>query len=52
MKYTIFGHVIDGMETLDELEKIPVNEKNYKPEYDIRIKSMKIHANPIADMAD
>jgi peptidyl-prolyl cis-trans isomerase-like 3 len=52
MKYTIFGHVIDGMETLDELEKIPVDEKTYRPEYDIRIKSVKIHANPIADMAD
>ena len=22
-KYTIFGHVIDGMDTLDKMEKIP-----------------------------
>ena len=52
MKYTIIGHVIDGMETLDELEKIPVNEKTFRPEYDIQIKSVTIHANPIADVAD
>lgn len=49
MKYTIFGHVIDGMETLDELEKIPVDEKTYRPTYDAKIKSVTIHANPIAD---
>jgi peptidyl-prolyl cis-trans isomerase-like 3 len=52
MKYTIIGHVLDGFEALDELEKIPVNEKNYKPEYDIKIKSVSIHANPIADSSE
>lgn len=51
MKYTIFAHIIHGMDVLDELEKIPVNEKNYRPEYDIKIKGVTIHANPIADMA-
>lgn len=51
MKYTIIGHVIDGLDTLDELEKIPVNEKTYRPEYDIKIKDVTIHANPIADLA-
>ncbi|RNA22401.1 peptidyl-prolyl cis-trans isomerase-like 3 [Brachionus plicatilis] len=50
MKYTIFAHVIDGFETLDELEKIPVNEKNYRPNYDIKIKNVTIHANPIAEL--
>ena len=49
MKYTIFAHIIDGMELLDELEKIPVKEKTYRPEYDIKIKNVTIHANPIAD---
>lgn len=50
MKYTIFAHVIDGLDTLDELENIPVNEKTFRPNYDIKIKSVTIHANPIADM--
>ena len=52
MKYTIFGHVIDGQETLDELEKIPVDEKTYRPKYDIKIKNVTIHANPIAEAND
>ena len=49
MKYTIFAHIIDGMETLDELEKIPVDEKTYRPNYDIKIKNVTIHANPLAE---
>ncbi|XP_008190305.1 peptidyl-prolyl cis-trans isomerase-like 3 [Tribolium castaneum] len=48
LKYTIFGKVIDGFETLDELEKVPVNPKNYRPVNDIRINSITIHANPLA----
>lgn len=44
------SRVIDGGETLDDLEKIPVNEKTYKPLRDVRIQNIKIHANPIADM--
>lgn len=50
MKYTIFAHVIDGFETLDELENIPVDEKTYRPNYDIKIKSVTIHSNPIAEL--
>jgi len=49
-KYTIFGKVIDGWDTLDELEKIPVTEKTFKPLTEIRVKGVTIHANPIADM--
>lgn len=41
--------VIDGLETLDDLEKLPVNEKTYRPLTEVRIKSVTIHANPIAD---
>ena len=52
MKYTIIGHVIDGFETLDELEKLHINEKTYRPEYDVKIKEVEIHSNPIADLAD
>lgn len=49
MKYTVFGRVIDGFDTLDCLEKLPVNEKNYKPLVETRLSSITIHANPIAD---
>nr|XP_005014595.3 peptidyl-prolyl cis-trans isomerase-like 3 isoform X3 [Anas platyrhynchos] len=48
MKYTVFGKVIDGLESLDELEKLPVNEKTYRPLNDVRIKDITIHANPFA----
>ncbi|XP_073985604.1 peptidyl-prolyl cis-trans isomerase-like 3 [Rhodnius prolixus] len=48
LKYTIFGKVIDGFEVLDELEKLPVNSKTYKPLSDKKINSITIHANPIA----
>ncbi|RZB39948.1 Pro isomerase domain containing protein, partial [Asbolus verrucosus] len=48
LKYTLFGKVIDGLETLDELEKLPVNQKNYRPLKDIRINNVTIHANPLA----
>ncbi|CAF1022595.1 unnamed protein product [Didymodactylos carnosus] len=50
-KYTVFGKVIDGFEVLDDLEKLPVNEKTYRPETDTRLQSVTIHANPIADVA-
>ncbi|KRX21988.1 Peptidyl-prolyl cis-trans isomerase-like 3, partial [Trichinella nelsoni] len=48
LKYTVFGHLIDGFETLDEIEKVSVNEK-HRPLQDIKIQSVTIHANPIAD---
>lgn len=48
LKYTLFGKVIDGLDVLDELEKVPVNPKNFKPLNDIKINSITIHANPIA----
>ncbi|PVU85740.1 hypothetical protein BB559_005601 [Furculomyces boomerangus] len=48
-KYTIFGKVIDGSETtLSYIENVPVDEK-HRPLKDIRIKSITIHANPIAE---
>lgn len=40
--------MIDGFETLDDFEKLPVNEK-HKPEKEVRIRAVTIHANPIAD---
>ena len=48
LKYTIFGKVIDGFEALEELEKLPVNPKNYKPLTETRLQSVTVHANPLA----
>ncbi|KAJ3406499.1 hypothetical protein CcCBS67573_g03233 [Chytriomyces confervae] len=46
-KYTVFGKVIDGMDTLDAIEKVPV-DKSSRPLQDIRIRNITIHANPLA----
>jgi len=52
-KYTIFGHVIDGFDVLDDIEKIPVKDEiKHRPVREIRIRSVTIHANPIAEFAE
>ncbi|CDW54781.1 Pro isomerase domain containing protein [Trichuris trichiura] len=51
LKYTIFGKVIDGFDTLYQLENVPVDAK-YRPINDIRINCVTIHANPIAENSD
>ena len=50
-KYTVFGRLIDGFETLEKLEKEAVG-KNNRPlnEERMAIEDVTIHANPIADM--
>jgi len=48
LKHTIFGRVIDGFDTLEELENTKVDSK-YRPVVEQRIRSVSIHANPIAD---
>lgn len=45
--FTIF-RVIDGLDTLDELEKLQVNPKNFKPLNDTKLNNVTIHANPFA----
>ena len=45
---TVFGRMIDGEETLDNCEKVPVDKKD-KPTHEIKIINITIHANPIAD---
>ena len=49
-RYTVFGKVIDGWDTLDELERIPVNPKNHRPLKGVEatINAVTIHANPMA----
>lgn len=44
---TIIGHVIGGDETLDAMERAPVDEKRH-PLTPIRIEKVTIHANPFA----
>lgn len=46
-KNTIFGKVIEGMETLDVLEALEVDKKN-RPKERVVIKNITIHANPLA----
>lgn len=41
--------VIDGMDTLNDLEKVAVNPKNYRPLKDVHLNCVTIHANPFAD---
>jgi len=50
LKYTVFGKLIDGWDTLDALEKLQVNPKNHKPipGQEARVSSVTIHANPLA----
>eukprot|EP00640_Fibrocapsa_japonica_P005932 CAMPEP_0113933964 /NCGR_PEP_ID=MMETSP1339-20121228/1325_1 /TAXON_ID=94617 /ORGANISM="Fibrocapsa japonica" /LENGTH=115 /DNA_ID=CAMNT_0000935559 /DNA_START=242 /DNA_END=589 /DNA_ORIENTATION=+ /assembly_acc=CAM_ASM_000762 len=45
--YSVFGKVIDGLDNLDAIEKVPVGKKD-RPLTEIRIDSVTIHANPLA----
>jgi len=46
-KYTVFGQVIDGLDTLDKMEKVPVDGAD-RPKQELRIQRVTIHANPLA----
>lgn len=43
----VFAQVIDGMDTLDKMEKVPVDASD-KPKQELRINRITIHANPLA----
>jgi len=45
---TVFGRMIHGEDTLDAMEKVPVDVKD-RPLHEIKINSITIHANPIAE---
>ena len=47
-KNTVFGKVVEGMEVLDDLEKVEVDKKS-KPKEKVFIKDVIIHANPLAE---
>lgn len=46
-KYTVFGQIIDGNDTLDKMEKVPVDAGD-RPKQELRINRITIHANPLA----
>ena len=47
-KYSVFGHLVDGFETLDALEKLPVGKK-HRPVTEVTIDRVTVHANPFAE---
>jgi len=47
-KFTVFGHLIGGDETLTLMEKIPVDNETKKPLREIKFLNVTIHANPFA----
>jgi peptidyl-prolyl cis-trans isomerase-like 3 len=47
-RYTVFGQLIDGMDTLDKMERVPVDPSNDRPRQPLRINRVTVHANPIA----
>ena len=46
-KYTVFAHVIDGLDVLDKMERVPVDAKDC-PKQPITLERVTIHANPLA----
>ena len=44
---SVFGKIIDGFDTLDALERCQVNDK-HRPLSEIRLRSVTVHANPLA----
>ncbi|CAI6239847.1 unnamed protein product [Periconia digitata] len=47
-KNTVFGKLLEGEDVLDDLESIEVDKKS-RPKEKVEIKSVTIHANPLAD---
>jgi peptidyl-prolyl cis-trans isomerase-like 3 len=49
--YSVFGRVIHGMETLDNIEAVGADEETDEPLEEIVVESITIHANPIAEQS-
>lgn len=47
-KYTVFGQVIDGLDVLDRMEKVPTEGPGDRPKQEIKVEKITIHANPLA----
>ena len=50
-KFTVFGRILDGFESLDLMEREPTG-KDDKPLNDITLYHIKIHANPFAEKGE
>lgn len=46
-KNTVFGRVIEGLETLDKIEKVGIDGKG-RPKEKVAVRDVTIHANPLA----
>lgn len=46
-KNTVFGHLLEGDETLAKIEKVQVDKKG-KPVEEVKIERVTVHANPLA----
>jgi len=46
-RHVAFGQVIDGWDTLDRLERVPVGAGD-RPTAEVVVKGVTIHANPLA----
>ncbi|KAF2652893.1 cyclophilin-like protein [Lophiostoma macrostomum CBS 122681] len=46
-KNTVFGRLIEGMDILDDLEKLEVDKKS-RPKERVKIQNITVHANPLA----
>ena len=49
-QFTVFGQLVgdESFETLQAIEEVPVIGKKHRPEQDITITDVLIHANPLA----
>jgi peptidyl-prolyl cis-trans isomerase-like 3 len=47
-KNTVFGRVIDGLDTLSKIEKVKVDGKGRVTGEKVVIKNVTVHANPLA----
>lgn len=47
-KNTVFGRLLEGDDTLDAMEMVEIDKKN-RPLTPVKITSVQIHANPLAD---
>ena len=48
-KHTIFGKVIDGLDTLDTLENVPVDAETKRPKEDITITQAVVYVDPFEE---
>lgn len=48
----VLTRVIDGFETLDEIERLPTDPKTNRPLEPVHIRSVIIHANPLTDWSE